>query len=862
MQTTAQAAPSAPINHEHTNAPVNPKENPSPIVNGPNTTNGGSNIPHGHQKFVFTDPVALRYLEEDPSTIVLQRREELQGYEIYIVEQWACSRTHPTFVITTFTGEATHRVWVGVLSVPTDETLWSPRLKLYFNAVTKCHARRKETPKGAVIVTDLSTFPSALTVIPVPGGDIKRHREDFIVNENLKRLCCSGRAGLKLQAPSAATEAKFYQLYRTSERVNLYSAVMELVKQCQMALMMFGRLAPEYVDGLLCDVTEAAIGDWWADVGMDLYNIEPSDGVLGPTTVAALLGTLLGARNRLHAFGAPVGKDAFDISNLKRGVSSFQKSQKLKRSRRLDQPTLARLHRVTAKAANSEGWTDAVKSTMAELSGQGGEMVMGMVRGREKGGIADIETLDIDNFAHLVTGARAKWLWLGKPRKSGIGDGFASEPPAAEMMFTTNDQGGYMWTSRKRHSNEELATDRSFQGPDRSWKQPETATSLDEKDQNLSRMVLKGVSGKVSDARIGFGRFKDAVGLPNLRSHHHKQTKDGVDFIGDAAYVPPIDSEAETPDMKNLSEPGNHIENATGNYAETRVHDEEAHTVPSLNTLLPKSSDSKPPEIVVDTVASQKDSESPRKESTARTEDEEQDLELYKSRSSEMSSDREEVSGLAVMSLRRPQSCADLSLGDDSRRRDNYWPRHLSFSTVEEVVLGWERLEGQKPVQEKAGASLEEAIAHEDIAASDARIFSSRILELSENTVPWVERQVGAVDGLNQILYDRHEEVNTVYLERLEEYQKLRERSSDLLTQEHSYCMDSMKKVELMGAKLDYELNVLGSKVEDVESGLGEFERHVIEIETRVQALIQGEEEKQSTSWLSWFGRLAGLSTQ
>src|SRR4051794_38796981 len=46
------------------------------------------------QKLVFTDSVAFRYLEEDPSTTVLARRRILTGYEIYIVEQWACSRIH------------------------------------------------------------------------------------------------------------------------------------------------------------------------------------------------------------------------------------------------------------------------------------------------------------------------------------------------------------------------------------------------------------------------------------------------------------------------------------------------------------------------------------------------------------------------------------------------------------------------------------------------------------------------------------------------------------------------------------------------------------------------------------------------
>ncbi|KZZ97914.1 hypothetical protein AAP_00175 [Ascosphaera apis ARSEF 7405] len=130
----------------------------------------------------------------------------------------------------------------------------------------------------------------------------------------------------------------------------------------------------------------------------------------------------MGARNRLHAYGAPVPKDVFDIAGLKRGISSFQKSQKLERTRRLDRQTLDRLHRCTAKAASGDvGWAvpRAVKSTVVELGGKGGEMVMGMVGGKDKAGISEIETLDIDRFVQLVYGERSKWLWHGKSRKTG-----------------------------------------------------------------------------------------------------------------------------------------------------------------------------------------------------------------------------------------------------------------------------------------------------------------------------------------------------------------------------------------------------------------------------------------------------------
>lgn len=145
-----------------------------------------------HKRLVFADPAAFRYLEEDPSTTVLERRRRLQGYELYFVEQWICSRVHPTFLIATYTGLEQHSILVGVLSVPTDEDQWSPRLRVYFKALKKFHAREKDTPLGTLMITNLSSFPSALTVILVPDGDARKHREDFFVNENLKRMGCAG----------------------------------------------------------------------------------------------------------------------------------------------------------------------------------------------------------------------------------------------------------------------------------------------------------------------------------------------------------------------------------------------------------------------------------------------------------------------------------------------------------------------------------------------------------------------------------------------------------------------------------------------------------------------------------------------
>lgn len=51
-------------------------------------------------------------------------------------------------------------------------------------------------------------------------------------SSRLKRLGCSGRAGMTLSLPSPTMQAKIYQLYRTSDRVPFADALVELVKLC------------------------------------------------------------------------------------------------------------------------------------------------------------------------------------------------------------------------------------------------------------------------------------------------------------------------------------------------------------------------------------------------------------------------------------------------------------------------------------------------------------------------------------------------------------------------------------------------------------------------------------------------------
>ena len=852
-------------------------EGASPPSGNPSIQN--SDIRPAHQRLVLTDPVAFRYLEEDPSITVLERRRRLQGYELYIVEQWICSRVHPTFVITTYTGLEQNSIIVGVLSVPTDEDEWSPRLRVWFKALAKYHARGKETPLGTLMVTNLSGFPSALTVVLVPDGDPRAHREDFFVNENMKRMGCSGRAGLNLTPPTAATQAKFSQLYRTSDRIPFYRAVIELVKLCQVALVLYGKIAPEYADGLICDVTEQAINDWWNDLGTEYFNVDPTDGILGPTTVAALLGILMGARNRLHAYGAPVAKDVFDTACTKRGIAYFQKTQKdLPRTRRLDLKTLQRLRNVTAKAASGEGWTvpRAVKTTVAELSGKGGDMVMGRVGVREKAGIADIETLDIGTFTSLLHGERAKWLWYGKPRKHNDTDGLGSIGSKDDMVFTKDDKGGYVWSSQKRESIVDDSRMHVLSNRICSHQSHESQTSLEAQDreQRLRRNVLKGVQGRMTDARSGLGRIKDAVGMSGFRGHHHKYSKE--EYLvsdGDIFVERPSRKHGETPRSIGKDDQSPNLQKA----ARTELDDSKEGSTTSAQPgdLLGETGDSQnsPRELLKDTTIADEDAVSvmsvesvenfPPVERTGSvpTIDTYEDLAAdFDSKIPRPSSiPTQEVNRLRdleqfqkryafPLALRRTQSLVQQLSSDGASGLTSRWPRRLSFSIFTDVAAADISSDWVNSVEVDAN-DYGKAYTTEQGLTFRAQMMAESLQRMKDIDGLVVEGKVDEVTALENQSGRDHEHLDSTYREKLDEFNNLRDGSDDLITEERNSLAESAKDVETLGAKLEYEVNTLQSKVEDMESGIADYERQVAQLENRAEDLDDEREEP----WFRWY---------
>jgi hypothetical protein len=810
---------------------------------------------------------------------VVERRHVLPGYELYLVEQWACSRQSPTLVITTYTGDPKHSVVVGVLEVPADSKDWSPMLRAYFKAIHQYHARPKETEIGELMVTNLSSFPSALTVIPVPEGDIRKHRQLFIVNENLKRLGCSGRSGLTLTEPTPATQAKFMQMYKTSDRIPFVQAVVELVKLCQLALFMFGMLEEVYIDGLLCDVTEKAINDWWIEIGSEYFNIEPTDGILGPTTVAALLGTFLGARNRLSYYGAPVSKDAFDVESTKKGIGTFQKSVRLEKTRRLDRQTLLKLHSVTAKAAAGEGgWgvQKAVKSTVAEIGGKRGELVIGMVGGRDKGNIGDIETLDLGKFVSLAHGERAKWLWHGKPRRTLQDQSQEPEHPVSAFGKELGDEIGSQLGSRRTQSapvEDELEVRKKEESPAISSSPLQTSNSAPtttdapggDRDA-LRKTVFKSVAGKVNDARSGLGRIRDAVG-GGLRGHASRPSKDESPDTGVSGY--------STPSIATLAQTSAAV---TSPVAVGRAFTWKAKPEEYLTALKEREGDELVPIVpVTGGDRAEEQSSAAKTAQPPNTLDAKESLEATATEmAKEVRSTNVSARGSVIvdgdlqgpvlalercsdgprLALQRRHSIDGMATSLNHRPNEARYPRRLSFSAAEDAILSWDELISLP--NGSTGTSTGDLLPLQSQAELSYNLYG-RLQLIQTDLVPWVSKGVADASALEQTLDAQQTELHSLHNDVDETYQRMRHSSSELLAAERARLGEAVKDVEVLAAKLEYEISALVSRVNEVEDGVAQFEAQVENVERRAEEL---KVVLETESWVHWFVRtLTGIGT-
>jgi hypothetical protein len=230
------------------------------------------------------------------------------------------------------------------------------------------------------------------------------------------------RSPLYLSQFSDATKDKLHQLYRTSEKINFRSTVIDLVKLVQSCLYLYGLQSAELLDGLMCDVTERNIVQWWNLYGTILYDVEPTDGIFGPTTVAGILGMTLGLRYRLIYVRTDPPKDMMDVEHFRNAIGHFQEKKELEQTAIFDRPTVDKLRALTARAATGDHrliGTKAIRNTVHDLSN------------RTQVNAADVETCDIEQFIQHLHGDRLRYMWQGKGRRPSTGSISGLTPSAS-----------------------------------------------------------------------------------------------------------------------------------------------------------------------------------------------------------------------------------------------------------------------------------------------------------------------------------------------------------------------------------------------------------------------------------------------
>lgn len=362
------------------------------------------------KNFIFPDYKALFHLDLLTDRTLEYCECTVPGFELYVIEQWVYER-QLSVAIVSYTGNTQDIIHGVKISLPEDPNNWPNLFKEYYDTISNYIKLKSIDNQTVLFITDLSFFPSTLNLLHITCGSLKSIWPVFKINLGLKRLQCCGRSSLLLSQPSSASIVKFTQLYRinTKKADTIPDTVLGLITLIQKALCYFKLLNPEYIDGIFCQYTEKAINEWWLSYGRYYLGIErpKNEGILGPTTVAALISLVLSCYFKFVLEGCISSKDPFDEEAFYSGIFTFQKEYGLKKTSRLDIKTLDKLLNVTNKISNKDIFKlkTVLKSTMQDITGKGNLIQLS----------TEILTSDLDKLIHNMPNVGClAYLWKGR----------------------------------------------------------------------------------------------------------------------------------------------------------------------------------------------------------------------------------------------------------------------------------------------------------------------------------------------------------------------------------------------------------------------------------------------------------------
>lgn len=738
-----------------------------------------------------------------------------------------------------YTGDPSDKITAYRFKVSQDTVNWPEKLSNYISTLTHPHAKWRTISQGQLLVTELSDFPSTLMLLQIPHGDINLEHiiSMFLVTENLKRLGCTGRVGFSLHEPNATTSTKFYQLYCINDKINIKTAVKELVKLCQAALSMFGLLQPEYADGLLCDLTGIALKKWWHIFGREIYKLEPRGDRLDSMAVAGLIGLFIGCKNRLHHIGAPVTKDAFDLHSTRQGISVFQKLQRLPHSKHFDLDTVRRLRMQTEKAASSEGWhmPRAVKTTVAEISGKGEELMSVAGKRTHRHGFAEVETTDINDFVQALSGKRCESLWHGKSPK-----------PSSSIQLrndkTKEDQIKY---SKKETMPETAASRLDIRhsldlDPSEAFR-----SNLDVSTSRLKAVAHRDMAAKVvnemlDDGKAGINRLREAVNLHRRRPPIDPDTLvsvlDNLDTtLEKGRFLRPLDK----PPSVSIAAKKERHDPRQNNNADQYLSQNNSDVLHLKHELTESPKDYSPDDNKAGTTIHLNDSY-------------EADVQPLFADNPQTPFD--ETSGQyngagdwadSTIAMIRTQSDDEVVRRSTATHpSEQSRPRQLSFSTAIDSIH--HQPQDYSPV-DRMTTDTEYFDVHLKVEELDALRLA--LNKLSDSEALDTMRQN---DILNELVKDlQADEDGLEHDLPLPEHdlQVLRTDGRAVLKDIHELLKDGRREIDSFTAKLDYDMIGLKNKADELEDGVRSFEKTIDDAERRMNRV---EEELEGRNRFSW----------
>lgn len=369
--------------------------------------------------YLFPDINAVKYFQREFETLNefhIVEYSSSSGFDIYLVEQWANSRNIGT-LISTYTGNFNNSVNVIRFTIKKQPSKKYPlKFQEYLNELMLNYANIKYMNDHEILfVTNITSLPPNLSLIPILTGDYKSVEDNFIINSNLKKLQCTGRSmSLVSSKISDANEDKFRQMYRIYNlKIPIKFAIKQLINLVQICLFYFDLLDIRCCDGFLCCSTEGALINWWNLIGLPHYNIKPV-GILPSDTVAGLISLVLSVKIRLQIYGGcDVPRDPFDVENFMISIGEFQKQVKLDKTRKLDSETFHKLLYVTnnkLKVPQASNNRNSYTQEFRKLT----NVVMTTVQDRiydDPKMEINVETLDLDILVGNLLGKTLKQLW-------------------------------------------------------------------------------------------------------------------------------------------------------------------------------------------------------------------------------------------------------------------------------------------------------------------------------------------------------------------------------------------------------------------------------------------------------------------